>query len=69
MENANREIERQLPRTLAIIKKIDELPGLARYNTEKNKAIKKKRQKNSCKHWVMPEQPDGYIKPRKNDFL
>jgi hypothetical protein len=78
MENANREIEKQLPRTLAIIKKIDELPGLtwhngefARHhnNGERIKTGRKKSQKNSYKHWMMPEQPEGYIKPRKNDFL
>lgn len=69
MDNTNRDIQIQLPRTLAIVKKIDDLPGLARYNGERSKPVKKKRQRNSYKHWIMPEQPEGYIKPKKNDFL
>jgi hypothetical protein len=30
---------------------------------------RRKRKKNEFKEWCMPEQPSGYIKGRKHDFL
>jgi hypothetical protein len=32
-------------------------------------AVPKERRKRKYKHYTMPQQPDGYIKCRKHDFL
>lgn len=63
-------IETPVKWNLAVIKRIDELPGWKKTVGQKSHEIV--REKNSgdlFETWIMPEQPEGYIKAKANDFL
>lgn len=67
--SADKIVEVPVERNLAIIKRIDELPGRNKPGKPKSQEIVKGKKENLFTTWMMPEEPEGYIKAKANDFL
>lgn len=64
---ANRKIEKPLTRTLQVIKKPRENENLKW--TRLGKDLIKRNDVSQFNNWILPEQPTGYIKAKKNEIL
>lgn len=53
-----------------IIEIINEVARWEGKKMQGNEQVEKKKfQKNDFKNWIMPEEPEGYLKAKSNDFL
>jgi hypothetical protein len=65
---ASKKIEIPLTHILKVIKKPEEFDKLKTAGLGRD-LINKRRHANKFKGWIIPEQPTGYIKAKRNEIL